>query len=132
MASFYEWGSTASRLQSSYEEAVYFLPLSSQIFLVLIWSTWERWKTESTLEPPSGFWYGTSRLEIQHLGNPAPIHMTEPLRFIKNWQISTDGKTKLTLFLTMQYWSPRYEVSVLSICGGFHPEEFIVASFYIS
>ena len=33
------WGSTASRLQSHYEETLYFLPLSSQKFLVLIWST---------------------------------------------------------------------------------------------
>ena len=30
MAPFYEWGSTASRLQSHFEEAVYFLPLSSR------------------------------------------------------------------------------------------------------
>ena len=36
MTPFYGWGSTASRLQSHYEEAVYFLPLSSQKFLVLI------------------------------------------------------------------------------------------------
>ena len=36
MAPFYGWGSTASRLQSHYKEAVYFLPLSFQIFLVLI------------------------------------------------------------------------------------------------
>ena len=32
MAHFYGWGSTASRLQSLFEEAVYFLPLSSQKF----------------------------------------------------------------------------------------------------
>ena len=36
MLPFYGWGSTASRLQSHYEETVYFLPLSSQKFLVLI------------------------------------------------------------------------------------------------
>ena len=34
MAPFYGWGSTASLLESL-EEAVYFLPLSSQKFLVL-------------------------------------------------------------------------------------------------
>ena len=34
-------GSTVSRLQSHYEETVYFLPLSPQEFLVLILSTWE-------------------------------------------------------------------------------------------
>ena len=38
----------------SFEEAVHFLQLSSQIFLVLILSTFEGWKAESTLEPPSG------------------------------------------------------------------------------
>ena len=31
-----------------------FLPLSLQKFLVLIWSTSEGWKAESTLKPPSG------------------------------------------------------------------------------
>ena len=35
MVPFYGWGSTASRLYSHFEEAVYFLPLSSQKFLVL-------------------------------------------------------------------------------------------------
>ena len=60
MAPFYEWGSIASRLQSHIEEAVYFLLLSSQKFVVLIWwSTWEEWKAEATLEPLSGFEHGT-------------------------------------------------------------------------
>ena len=44
---------------SHFEEAVYFLPLSPQKFLVLTLSTLEGWKAESTLEPPSGFEYGT-------------------------------------------------------------------------
>ena len=39
---FYGWGSTASRLQSHFEEAVYFLLLSSQKLLVLILSILER------------------------------------------------------------------------------------------
>ena len=34
MAPFYGWGSAASRIQNLYKEAVYFLPLSSQKFLV--------------------------------------------------------------------------------------------------
>ena len=55
MAPLYGWGSTASRLYSHYEEAVYFLTLSSQKFSVLIWSTTEGWKAELTLEPPIGF-----------------------------------------------------------------------------
>ena len=93
MAPLFGWGSTASKLQSHYDKAVYFLPLSSQIFLVLIWSTLEGWKSESTLEPPSGFEHGTPGLQIQQLENSAPINMTEPLTFIKSWQTGTDGKT---------------------------------------
>ena len=59
MAPFHGWGSTVSRLQSHYKEAGYFLPLSSQIFLVLIWLTSEGWKAASTLEPPSDFEHDT-------------------------------------------------------------------------
>ena len=55
MVPFYGWGSTAWRLQSHYDEAVYFLPLNSQKFLVFIWLTSEKWKAESTLEPLSDF-----------------------------------------------------------------------------
>ena len=36
MAPFYGWDSIASRLHNHYEEAVYFLPISSQKLLVLI------------------------------------------------------------------------------------------------
>ena len=53
--------------KSNFEEAVYFLPLSSQKFLILISSTSERWKTESTLVPPGGFEHGTPGLEIHRL-----------------------------------------------------------------
>ena len=56
---FCGWCSTASRLRRHYWEAVYFLPTRSQKFLVLIWSTLEGWKAESTLELPSGFEHGT-------------------------------------------------------------------------
>ena len=52
MASFYGWDSTVSRLQSHYEETVYFLPFSFQEFLVLNRMTSEGWKVELTLEPP--------------------------------------------------------------------------------
>ena len=52
---------------SHFEEAVYFLPLSSQKFLVLILSTWKGWKAESTLESPNGFEHKTPGLGIQHL-----------------------------------------------------------------
>ena len=43
---------------SHFKEAVCFLPLSSQKFLVLILPTSEGWKAELTLEPPSGFKQG--------------------------------------------------------------------------
>ena len=52
---------------SHFEEAVYFLPLSSQKFLVLILSTSEGWKAESTLEPPCGFEHVTPGLGVQRL-----------------------------------------------------------------
>ena len=62
---FYGWRSTVSRLQSHYEETVYFLPLSLQEFLVVIQSTSEGLKDEFTLEQPSSFEPGTSGLGIQ-------------------------------------------------------------------
>ena len=65
---------------SHFDEAVYFLPLSSQKFLVLILSTSEEWKAESTLEPPSGFEHATPGLGIQHLNHlaiaPYKLHYT--------------------------------------------------------
>ena len=56
---------------SHFVEAVYFLPFSPQKFLVLILSTSEGWKAESTLEPPSGFEHGTPGLGIQCLNHLA-------------------------------------------------------------
>ena len=52
---------------SHFEEAVSFLPLRSQRFLVLILSTWKGWKAELTLKPPNGFEHGTPGLGIQRL-----------------------------------------------------------------
>ena len=60
---------------SHFEGAVYFLPLSSQKFLVLILSTSEGRKAESTLEPPSGFEHGTPGLGIQCLNHLAIGHI---------------------------------------------------------
>ena len=54
---------------NDFEEAVYVLPFSSQKFLVLILSSSEVWKAESTLEPPSGFEHGTPGLGIQRLNH---------------------------------------------------------------
>ena len=56
---------------SLYEEPDYFLPLSSRKFMVLILSTSEGWKAESTLESPSGFEHGTPGLGIQRLNHYA-------------------------------------------------------------
>ena len=64
---------------SHFEEAVYFLPLSSHKFLVLILSISEGWKAESTLEPLSGFEHGTPGLGIQHLNHQAIAPSSESL-----------------------------------------------------
>ena len=55
--------------QSQFEEAVYFLPLSFQKFLLLILSISEELKAESTLEPPSGFEHGIPGMGIQCLNH---------------------------------------------------------------
>ena len=68
-APFYGWSSTVSRLQSHFEEATYFLPLSPQKFLAHIWPASEGWKAESTLEQPCGFEHETSALGIQRLNH---------------------------------------------------------------
>ena len=52
---------------------VYFFPLSPQEFLVLIWSTLEGWKAQSTLKPPSGLEPETPELGIQ-CPNHQPIY----------------------------------------------------------
>ena len=54
---------------SLFEEAVYFITLSSQKFLILTLSTLEGWKAESTLEPPNGFDHEIPGLDIQHLNH---------------------------------------------------------------
>ena len=64
---------------SNFEEAVYFLPFSSQTFLVLILLTSERLKAESTLEPLNGFEHGTPGLEIQHLNHFPCIILIHPM-----------------------------------------------------
>ena len=71
---------------SHFEEAVYFLPLSSQKFLVLILSTSEGWEAESTLESPSGFEHGTPGLEIQCLNHLAIARINVRLLTIGSFQ----------------------------------------------
>ena len=68
MAPFYGWGSTASRLVPLRGGSVLFT-IKFQIFLVLILSTSEGWKAESTLEPPSGFKHENPGLDIQRLNH---------------------------------------------------------------
>ena len=55
--------------KSHFEEAVYFLTLSSQKFLVLILSTSAGWKAESSLEPPNDFDHEIPVSGIQHLNH---------------------------------------------------------------
>ena len=76
IAPFYGWDSTASRLGSHFEKAVYFLLLSFQEFLVLILSSSEGGKL--TLEPPSAFENETPGLEIQHFNHKfiAPLNLS--------------------------------------------------------
>ena len=83
MAPFYGWVSTASRPQSQFEEAVYFLSLSSQKLVVLILSVSERWKTESTLEPPSGFEQGIKEREFLHKESPSSLRVEIPTQVLK-------------------------------------------------
>ena len=93
MTPFNEWGSTASRLRSNLKEAVYFLPLSFQKFLVLILSTSDRWKAEWTLEPPTdGFEHGTPGLAIQCLNHKA-IALYEWVCIHVESNFSVDGAT---------------------------------------
>ena len=66
MAPFYRRDSTASRLEPLQGGSLLFTVYK---FLILILSTSEGWKAESTLEPPSGFEHGISGLGIQHLNH---------------------------------------------------------------
>ena len=52
-----------------FEEAFYFITLSSQKFLVLILSTTEGWKAASSLDPINGFEHETPGLGIQYLNH---------------------------------------------------------------
>ena len=52
-----------------FEEAAYFITLNSQKFLVLVLSTSEWWKGESTLSTPNGFEQRTPACGIQHLNH---------------------------------------------------------------
>ena len=84
---------------------VYFLPLSSQKFLVLNWWNSEGWKAELTLQPPSGFEPKTLNWESKALLTRPLIHV-----FIVH-------KCQLSCFLTnhfcgefclIAFWTRKY------------------------
>ena len=51
MTPFYGWGSTVSRLQSCYEETVYFLPLGPQEFLeIILFTSCHQCKSEISVD----------------------------------------------------------------------------------
>ena len=54
-----------------YKETVYYLPFSSQGFLVFSWSTSGGWKAELTLESPIDLEPGTHALGIQRFNRGA-------------------------------------------------------------
>ena len=59
-------------------DSLFFLPISSQKFLVLIWSTLEGWKAESTLEPPSG-------IKVDSAFHPSEVNQMSTRNF---WELS--------------------------------------------
>ena len=69
---------------------VYFLPLSPQEFLVLIWSTLEGWKADLTMEPPN--------LDVRALDWGSSVLSTRPLL-----HISLQSKA-IILTQIWQYW----------------------------
>ena len=68
MTPFYEWGSTASRLQQLRGGSLLFTTKFPEIPSTHL-STSEGWTAESTLEPPSGFGHGSPGLRIQRLNH---------------------------------------------------------------
>ena len=75
---FNGWGSTISKLQSHFEETVYFLRLCPQEYLVLISFISDGWKVESTLEPLSGFEPGAPWLGFQVLKHQIIVSTPDP------------------------------------------------------
>ena len=69
MALFYGWSSTVARLQSHYEEAVYFFTTKSPGVPGTHFIHLGRRKVESTLEPLGDFEPGTNGLGTQQLNH---------------------------------------------------------------
>ena len=70
VAAFYGWGSTASKLEALQGGSLFF-PKKFPEIPGTHFTTSEGWKTESTLQPPSGFEHDTPGLGIQHLNHSA-------------------------------------------------------------
>ena len=91
---------------SHFEEAVYFVALSSQKFLVLILSASEGWKAESTLGRPSGFNHETPGLGIQCLNHKAiEFNPSLPKCWIKKENNTVGFNIKLMFFFTYNFRS---------------------------
>ena len=77
---FYKLSSTASRLQSHYEELIYFYPLGPRKYLALILSTSEEKKAESTMEPTRGTEIGTPDMVTQRPNHYATTQIRSSLQ----------------------------------------------------
>ena len=90
---------------TEHEETVYFLPLSHREFLVLILSTTERWKAESTLEPPSGFDLGTIGLPSKGGEIFNIYHILSPFEKLTGCRNLHEGRNE-AVFLILEHSSP--------------------------
>ena len=91
----------------SHFEAVYFLPFSSQTFLVLILTTSEGWKAEPTLEPLRGFFeHRITGLGIQHLNYQAIAPLPHCFK-------NSESKDKLLVLTRVLYVFRQYLIIYL-------------------
>ena len=105
MAPFHGWNSNVSKLQSHYEETIYFSSLSPHNFLVLISSTSEGQKAELTLEPPTAFEPRFPGLGIHCLNHQAivPCHSMLILWKINQTEIQLTTSRKVWCFNSANY-----------------------------
>ena len=81
-------------------EVVYFWPLSSKKFLVLILSTTEGWKAELTLQPPNSFEHRLLDLESSTLTATSMLHK---LPIFKQWAKSSREDQLSCIFVFSAY-----------------------------
>ena len=110
---------------SHFEEAVYFLPLSSQKFLVLVLATSEGWKAESTLKPPSGFKYGTldwksSPLTTRHITFQISLVWLQSfwIEYGNNYQLLFFPEFKFSAYLCNLRWRQNRFQNLKKCYGG--------------